>query len=165
MTSKLLRGFHIVALCIFVGSIPSHIILGILAQSAQDAEAFAVFHQAKYALTTGLTASGIGLTLFTGAILGLSRKSIFKMRWLQAKLILVSLIVINGAVVLAPLAEQMRDLAIAAVNTGALSSEFHVAETKESIAGAINLLLVFAIFYLAIFKPKFGTQSLEIKNG
>lgn len=165
MSAKLLRGLHIIALCIFVGSIPSHIILGILAQFAQDGAAFAVYHQAKYILTSGLTGSGIGLTLLTGLMLGLSNRRVFKMRWFQIKLALVLLVVLNGAVILTPIAQEMKELAVAAVGTGSLSSQFHVAETKETIAGAVNLLSLLFIIFLAVFKPKFGNRTVEATNG
>ena len=48
---KIIRVLHILAVCVFVGSIPGHIVLGELAKSAQGNEAFAVYQQAKYALT------------------------------------------------------------------------------------------------------------------
>lgn len=165
MNAKLMRGLHLIALCLFVGSIPSHIILGQLAQFAEDGDAFAVYHKAKFVLTSGLTVSGIALTLLTGLLFASSKRHLFKARWFRAKLALVFLIVINGAVILTPLAEQMKDLAVIAAQTGVLSSDFHIAESREAIAGAINIALILIVFYLVIFKPTFKTGTLETKYG
>lgn len=165
MNAKLLRGLHLIALCLFVGSIPSHIILGQLAQFAEDGDAFAVYHQAKYILTSGLTVSGIALTLLTGLLLASSKRQLFRARWFRAKLAVILLIVINGAVILTPLAEQMKDLAAIAAQTGILSNDFHLAETRETIAGATNIGLILTVFYLVIFKPTLKTNTLETNNG
>jgi len=162
MTIKTLKVFHVLALCIFVGSIPAHIILGGIAQSAQDAETFAVLHQAKYVLTYGLTTVGIALTLISGILLGLSQKHTFRTRWLRTKLFLVLAIVINGAIILTPTAERMKNMAMDAMNSGALSPEFHAAENQEAIAGAINIVLILVIFILAIVKPSLGSPSKEV---
>lgn len=163
MTSKILRGLHLLAICVFVGSIPAHIVLGSMAASSltpnSGNEAFALYFEAKYALTVGLTMSGIGLTVLSGVMLGTSKRSMFKDRWLRLKLLLVAAIVINGTFVLTPLAEQMRDLAVAAIGTNPLTAEFQALEHTEAIAGAINLALIITVVFVTALKPRLGTSA------
>ncbi len=161
MTLKVLKVFHIVALCVFVGSIPAHIVLGGLAQSSQGAESFAALHQAKYALTVGLTGAGIAVTVVSGILLMLSRRALLRTRWLRLKLFLMAIIVFNGAAILTPLAEQMKDMALLAIDTGVLSSNFHNLENRESFAGAINLLLILTVLVLSVVKPPLRWVSRE----
>ncbi|MBT6096119.1 MAG: DUF2269 family protein [Rhodospirillaceae bacterium] len=163
MMRKLTRTIHILAVCIFVGSIPAHIVLGQLANShligGGTMETFAAYQQAKYGLTIGLTTAGIILTLLSGVALVIRRKPLLRQNWLRAKLCVVAAIAINGAAVLTPLAEQMRDLAVAAVETGALDAAFHAAENTEAIAGAINLALIVVAIALAVFKPQLRIRA------
>ncbi len=160
---KLTRTIHILAVCVFVGSIPAHIVLGQLANShligGGTMEIFAAYQQAKYALTIGLTTAGIVLTFLSGAALVMGRKPLLRQNWLRAKLAVVALIAINGAVVLTPLAEQMRDLAVTAIKSAALDAAFHAAENTEAVAGAINLALIVIALVLAVFKPKFPARA------
>lgn len=161
---KTTRMIHLLALCLFVGSIPAHIFVGRLAGPAQGTEAFAVYLTAKQSLTTGLTFTGLVLTLITGALLAASSKGVFRQRWLRLKLILTPLIVINGALILSPLGERMKDMAVAAA-AGPLPAEFHAAVTREAVAGAINLLLILAIVALSVFRPKLGAGPGKIRDG
>jgi uncharacterized membrane protein len=161
MTGKLLKVFHFVALCVFIGSIPTHIILGVIAQSSTGAESFAAIHHAKYVLTFGLTGTGIALSLVSGALLVLTRKAVLRKRWMRTKLLLVVAIVFNGVIVLSPLAEQMKVMAMAAVDSGALSPDFHAVESQEAVAGAVNLTLILIVIILAVVKPSLGSKSRE----
>ena len=135
MTGKLLKVFHFVALCVFIGSIPTHIILGVIAQSSTGAESFAAIHHAKYVLTFGLTGAGIALALMSGVLLVLTRKAMLRKRWMRTKL--------------------------AAVASGALSPDFHAVESQEGVAGAVNLILILIVIFLAVVKPSLGSKTRE----
>lgn len=156
----LLKTLHIVALCVFVGSIPSHIVIGAVAERAGDAVAFAHYHDVKYLLTQVLTRAGLIAAVTTGVLVTLTRRAAWRQRWLQAKLILVLLIVLNGMAVLTPIAGEMAALAAAAAEQGPLDPRFAMLHQREGIAGAVNLLAIVAVIYLAVARPVLGGRAV-----
>ncbi|MCW9034338.1 MAG: DUF2269 family protein [Rhodospirillales bacterium] len=155
---KFLKGVHILALCIFVGSVPAHIVLGAVADPTGDYQSFAIFHQAKYLLTYTLTTAGVIAVILSGLLLAISNKGMLKQRWLQIKLALVALIALNGGLILTPLAEKMTALAVKAAQSGTLETTFADLAGRESIAGAANILLIITVVFIAIYKPAFGQK-------
>lgn len=170
MTTSL-RIMHLLAVCLFIGSIPAHILLGQAAQSVlrawsdpQQALLFATYHQAKLLLTQGLTLSALIATGVSGLALGLAlavgrgRSSaaagFFRQpSWLWVKLGMVALVGLNGALFLTPWATEMTALATQAMESGqALPSRFQALQQWESLAGGINILLLTGILTLSVIK-------------
>ncbi|MCB2101990.1 MAG: hypothetical protein KDE22_14025 [Rhodobacterales bacterium] len=154
--TRLLKGLQLIALCVFVGSIPAHIVIGALAEGAADAEAFALHHQVKHVLTQGLTGAGLAATGISGVLLLLARRDLLRRRWMQVKLAAMALIAANGGLVLMPLAGRMADLAARAAADGALDPAFAGLAHQESLAGAANLGLILLALGLAVAKPRLG---------
>jgi hypothetical protein len=162
LKKKLLLIVHILAVCVFVGSVPPHIMLGILADRATDIETFAFYIEAKYFLTVFLTGSAIVVALLSGILAGISREGRFRDRWLRLKVLLVGAIAINGAAVLTPLAKTMRDTVAAAVPDGLRPEAFESLAATESIAGAINIALIVIVVALAVLKPALRRDNREV---
>ncbi len=159
--NKFLKIIHLLGLAAFVGSIFGHILLGNLSDPEADLAGFAVLVQAKYMNVLLLTMSGLILMLLTGIALmwrrGMTPK---KLRWMGVKLVLVTLIALNGTFVLTPLSRDMATLAQDAVTTGHLPTAFYDLQTKEDVFGIANLAMILGVISLAVAKP-----ALRRKNG
>ncbi len=158
---KALKYLHIIALCVFIGSIPSHIVIGALAEAASDLQTFAAHHHAKQVLTANLTLFALAATILSGLLLGITRRSLFKCRWLQLKLAFIVLIALNGVFFLTPIATEMAALANAAVASGVLDEKFADLRSRESVGGVVNLLSIFIVVALAVVKPRFGQAASQ----
>src|SRR5690606_4181808 len=103
---KTLKVAHFVGLALFLGSIPGHILLGRLADPA-DLPGFALLMHAKYVSVLALTLSALFLTLLSGIALMLRRgMTPNRIRRMAVKLVLVALIMLNGTLVLRPVAAE-----------------------------------------------------------
>jgi len=153
MKHKLPRLCHLLAVCLFVGSIPTHIILGEVAQTVSDPYRFAIYHKAKLILTIGLTASALATAVMSG-LWGMWRhRDYLRAGWFRLKLIIVSLIAVNGGIILTPTARRMADMALTAHATGqALDPAFQGLLIQEAIAGGLNLVLI-VVVSLAVYRP------------
>ncbi|CAA6604317.1 conserved membrane hypothetical protein [Rhodospirillaceae bacterium LM-1] len=156
MSVGIIKFVHIVAVCIFVGSIPCHIILGIQAERAANLGEAALLLQTKFLLTTALTGSGLVASLISGLLLALKGRVFLKARWLAAKIALAALISLNGVLLLTPLAGEMAELAATAQDVGPRLAELR---GKEGLAGAINLASILALLFLVVVKPSLGQKS------
>jgi len=156
---NLIKTIHLIAVCVFVGSIPGHIVLGALGDPAENLVAFADYHAAKHALTLGLTVSGLMLAILSGIGLAALHRDHLTRRWLQFKIVLVGLITLNAALVLVPVSGAMAALARDAVAHGTLAPAFNDLAAREAMAGAANLAMIVAVFVLAVFRP--GRQRTE----
>lgn len=151
---KTLKIAHFFALAVFLGSIPGHIVLGRLADPAADPEGFALLMHAKYVSALALTLPGLALMLLTGVALMLRRGiAPHRLRWMAAKLVLVALVALNGALVLTPLARELAASAQDAVAIGGLPAGFAELARRESAFGAANLAMILAVIGLAVVKP------------
>jgi len=158
---KTLKAAHFVGLALFLGSIPGHILLGRLADPA-DLPGFALLMHAKYASVLALTLPALILTLLTGIALMLRRgMTPNRIRWMAVKLVLVAMIVLNGALVLRPVGAEMAHSARAAVKTGTLSPAFASLERREGAFGAANLVMILAVIGLAVFKPRWRRHETK----
>lgn len=163
---KILKSAHLVGLALFLGSIPGHIVLGRLADPAADLQGFALLMQAKYVSVLALTLPGLALVLLSGSALMLRRgMTPDKLRWMAAKLALVALISLNGALVLTPLAREIAAAAQAAVAAASLPAGFADLTRRESAFGALNLAMVFAVIALAVFKPSLRRAAVTARAG
>lgn len=148
---NLLRFVHFIALAVFLGSVGGHILLGALT-GEPGSDAFLTMVTAKRDSATYLTLPALAVTLASGTALALSGPGLTKARWLRLKVGLAVLVTLNGALLLAPLAERIA--AEAARPAPMLAASLR----QESVFGAINLALVLTIFALAVFRPRLGAK-------
>lgn len=160
--TKLVKTVHLIAMAVFVGSIPGHIVLGALGDPAEDLAAFAAYHAAKHALTLALTVSGLALVIVSGLVLAGLQRGLLKRRWLQVKIVLVALITLNAAVFLVPLSGAMAALARDAVTQGTLAPAFAGLAAREAVSGAANLVMIVAVIALAVFRP--GRRTAQART-
>jgi uncharacterized membrane protein len=150
---RLLRVVHFVALAVFLGSVPGHILLGQLATA--DPAAAPALLRAKLAMIETFTLPGLAVLALSGAGLAIAARAPWhRRRWLVAKLALVLAVGANGALVLLPIARRQAELSRAA--PGAPTEEFRRLEMRESVAGAANLVTIAGIIALAVYRPGFG---------
>lgn len=163
--AKVTKIVHLIAMAVFVGSIPGHIVLGALGDPTANPAAFADYHAAKHALTQVLTVSGLTLTVLSGTMLAIMRRELLKQRWLRIKIALVVLITLNAALFLVPLSGALAELAQTAVTQGTLPPEFDGLAAREGITGAVNLAMIVAVIALAVARPgRTAQRALEINR-
>jgi hypothetical protein len=162
---QVLKSIHVIAACVFVGSIPAHIALGVMADGIGDPAAFAVLHRAKYMLTVNLTLIALAAVMGVGVLMALQRQTLFARRWLQVKGALVLLIALNGMFVLMPVAEEMAKMAADAAGGGVLDPDFAGLKLREGIAGAVNLCAIAAVIFLGVAKPGLGQSAGYVAGG
>ncbi|HXX85673.1 MAG TPA: hypothetical protein VEN29_17055 [Casimicrobiaceae bacterium] len=84
-----------------------------------------------------------------------------KARWIAAKLVLVTLITLNGVFVLPPVARDLAISAQTAATTGSRPPAFTELERRESLFGDANLAMILATIALSVFRP--GSRGTETK--
>lgn len=156
--SKALRLLHLIGVCLFVGSIPAHILLGAVADPAGDPVTFAATIAGKDLLTRTLTLAGLVIAGVTGVALAFARGGVLSRRWLRVKVLLVALAALNGGLLLTPIAGEMAMLAARAVDTGVLDPAFAKLTAREAPLGALNLVLIVAVLALAVWRPRLGEK-------
>jgi len=81
-------------------------------------------------------------------------------RWMAAKLVLVTLITLNGVLVLRPVARDLAFSAQTAATTGSPPPAFAELQRRESLFGDANLAMILATIALSVFRPgSRGTQT------
>lgn len=152
---KFVKFVHLLAVAIFIGSIPTHIVLGELAAHRVEISDIVALHDAKVDITHWLTTSGIIVALLSGASLLNQRRQLLKQNWMKVKMALVAIIVLNGIMALTPFAETLLSLAqTAQTNASVLGDEYAKTQQYEAIAGAINIAMILAVTALAVFRPR-----------
>lgn len=164
VVDKTLKVVHLIALTLFFGSIPSHILLYVLAERATDLQSFATLMHAKYVCVTALTLPALLVTLVSGAPLMVRQQlTPNKARWMAAKLVLVALITLNGVFVLLPVA---RDLSLSAQTAARAENrppELAQLERREALYGDANIAMILATIAISVFRP--GSRRSEMKPG
>lgn len=146
-----IKAVHYLAMSSFIGSIFTHILLGILFSEAEPAALLTIL-QVKAILTQFLIFGGIAISVLSGAGLLVTSKSTPRIRpWLVVKLTLVVGIILNAALVLAPIGVQRVDIAARAL-PGMPPLQFWELGMREDIFGAVNLILVLCVVALSILK-------------
>ncbi len=165
---KSLKIFHFIGLAVFFGSIPAHILLGIMADQYAGTEAFASIYRIKYMNTLFLTTPGLVLMLVTGITMMLKgRMTPNQVRWMALKLPLVTLIALNGFFILTPAGKEIAEIAEASLKlqgaglqaTG-LPDAFHTVKTKEDIFGTLNLIMILIVVSTSVIKPRLRKKAL-----
>ncbi len=152
-TTKLL---HLIGLVMFLGGILSSIVMNSVVGVSTDA--LLIYHQRLFvsAFTWALTIPGMWILIVAGSLTALAGKCrLVEHRWLIAKLVLGTLILINGTFILAPLVSQVTSIAEESAARGQLLPTYMPFKAKEDMYGIANFLMLVIAFLLAVYKPGF----------
>lgn len=144
---------HYLALTMFVGSIFSHIVLGITMGS--DFQRVVTILEVKSTITATLICSGLIILVVSGFLLAFIRRRRGVQAWLKVKLFFVTLIIANAFFVLSPLGLERVSQAKIALSNGSFESSFLKLGLKEDIFGTANLVMVLIIITLSIRRRVF----------
>ena len=160
MIYKLLKAVHLVALTLFLGSVFGHIVQGMVPGGDAVPATILFVRQSIDVATRNLTMPGLALLLATGIAMSLLRKGGFGAhRWLTAHQVLGVIVVVIGMAVLVPTGRELLGSAQGLVD-GALSLADHATlARRESIFGAVNVLLALLALTLVIAKPTLRRRS------
>ena len=136
---RLLKLAHLVSLVAFLGSILTFILISTLAEGSSLENL--VF--ARRIVSTGtnvLTLPGMWLLALTGIWMGFKRYG-FTRRFIHLKLFVIALVVVIAHFFVAPAVHSATEAANLSLAQGHLLPEYNTAYLRESIFGAINVLL------------------------
>jgi len=146
---------HLSGLIMFIGGIVSSIAMNHVTLKSEDAAL--VYHQRLFVseITSVLTIPGMWILIISGGLMAFAERSrLFGHRWLIAKLLLASAVVINGAFILTPLVDQVTALAEQSSSQGHLLRSYVTLKAEEDLYGTLNFIMLIAAFFLAILKPQ-----------
>jgi hypothetical protein len=150
------KAVHIIGLALFLGSILGHAIMSVVPGSGSEAQTTLVLRQGIEAATLYLTLPGLTLLVVSGLVLTLRGKFGFgRVRWLTVHQLLALAIVVNAVFVLLPTGDAL----LAAAESwarGGTAAEFQSTAVRESVAGAVNIVLAVAAVFVAAIRPRLG---------
>jgi hypothetical protein len=149
----MLRGvklFHFGGLVIFLGSIITFIVISALVENA-SLENMAFGRKIISTGTNVLTLPGIWVLAITGIWMGYKRYGM-RQRYFQLKLLIIALILLNAHFVVVPAVSSATDLAVQSLAQGQLLPEYRGAYIKESIFGALNVLLTITAAVVGVWR-------------
>lgn len=148
--NRTLKLAHLVGLVLFLGSIFTFIVVSALVDGA-SLENLAFGRRIISRGTVVLTLPGLWLMVITGLWMGYRRYG-FASRFVQIKLALAILIVLNAHLVIVPAADHATTLAEISRASDQLLPEYHAAYLRETVFGAVNVLLAIAAAVVGIWK-------------
>ncbi len=143
------RLVHVIGLVLTLGSICTFLVVSSVIDGA-SVEGIALGRRIISAGTNALTLPGKSLLALGGIGMGLLRYGV-KDRFFQLKLLL-ALIAVNGAIFVAPSVSAATELAVRSLSEGRLLAEYGPAYARESIFGAVNVVLMLAATVVGVWK-------------
>ena len=141
---SVIKFIHLLGIILFLGSIFTFILVSALVQDKPLSD-LAFGRQVIAAGMKMLTLPALWIILLSGILLG---KGKWQGKYFQVKLALGLVILLNAHFVIADAVLHASRLAAGASVTGVLSPDYLLAYTKESVMGAVNVLLaLFAMGY------------------
>lgn len=147
---KGLKLIHVFGMILFLGSILTFVLISTLIEGAGLEEV--VF--GRKIISTGtsvLTLPGMWMLAVTGILTGYLRYG-FRQRYLQIKLLIMLLIVCNAYLFVVPAVSAATELAEQSLASGQLLDEYVSAYMRESLFGAVNVLLVLAAAVVGVWR-------------
>jgi hypothetical protein len=154
---KTAKALHFIGLAMFLGSILGHIAIGFVPGAKDQPQAMLFGRQAIEIATWSLTIPGLALLVVTGLFmtfhggLGFGRR-----RWLTTHQIIGALILLNAALILVPVGDDLFGAASQIVHGGGSREAFAALAARERMFGAANLVLALATIFVAVLKPALG---------
>jgi len=141
---SVIKFIHLLGIILFLGSIFTFILVSALVQDKPLSD-LAFGRQVIAAGMKMLTLPALWIIVLSGILLG---KGKWQGKYFQVKLALGLVILLNAHFVIADAVLHASRLAAGASVTGVLSPDYLLAYTKESVMGAVNVLLaLFAMGY------------------
>ncbi|MDD3557776.1 MAG: hypothetical protein PHW27_04310 [Melioribacteraceae bacterium] len=147
---QILKLLHFIGLTIFLGSIITFVVISNLIEGA-SLENILFGRNVISARTFLLTLPAMWLIAVTGIWMGYKKYGI-KNRFFQLKFFLILLIVLNAHFLVTPAVTLATELATQSYEQGNLLSSYYDAYMKESIFGAINVLLTITAAVIGVWR-------------
>jgi len=152
---RVLKLAHLGGLIMVLGSISTFIVISTLIEGA-SLENIAFGRNIISTGTKVLSIPGIWVLAITGVCMGYKRYGL-KQRFFQLKLLLITLIVINGYFFVLPLVTSATEIAVRSLAHGQLLPEYRALYMQESILGTVNILILVVAAVIGVWKV--GAQS------
>ncbi len=150
---RTLKFAHYLGLTLFLGSIFTFLVVSTLTKGGSLTDLLF----ARRVISTGtfvLTLPGMWLIAISGTVLMLREYGFNEYRWLNIKNVAIILIILNSYFFIVPAMTEALELAQASVLAGTLNPDYGSAYMKESVFGAVNVLLVLASMAVGIWKSR-----------
>ena len=147
---RALKLTHIVGLVIFLGSILTFVVISALIENA-SLENIAFGRRIISTGTSVLTLPGMWLIAVTGFCRGYLLYG-WQQRFFQIKLLLVTLIILNAYLFIVPAATSATEIAVRSLAEGQLLPEYKAAYMRETIFGAVNVLLALTAAVVGVWR-------------
>ncbi len=141
---------HFGGLVIFLGSILTFIVISAQIENA-SLENIAFGREIISTGTSVLTLPGMWLLAVTGLWLGYTRYGL-KQRFFQLKLVIISLVILNAHFFVVPAVTDATELAAQSLAQGQLLPEYRSAYIRESLFGALNVLLTLSAAAIGVWR-------------
>lgn len=151
-TQRALKLAHFLGLCLFLGSIVSFIVISTLAEGAGMSQ-LAFGRRVISAGTRAMTLPGMWLLAASGLALGLQRYG-WRSGFFRLKAGLMLAILLNAHGFVMPAVSEATELAQQAAQTGQLSAAYAQAYGRETICGALNIMLCLAAAATGVWRPR-----------
>lgn len=148
--NRLLKLAHFVGLIIFLGSIFTFIVISTLTKNA-SLENLAFGRSIISTGTLVLTLPGMWVLAVSGIFMGIRRYGV-KNRFVQIKFILITAIILNAYFFVVPAAQMASAIANRSLIIGHLLPGYADAYQRETLFGAINVLLTMTAAVVGVWK-------------
>lgn len=157
---KLVKALHVLGVVLFFGSILGHAVVGLAETVHDSAQTRFVARQIIDAATWYLTVPGLALLALTGLGMIIMRgKSLLGMRWMVVHLTLAGLVLLNAILVLLPTGHVILAAANELAAGAGKTADMLIAEKREAVFGAINILLCLTAVFTGVVKPHRGRKA------
>lgn len=158
---KMAKALQFVGLAMFLGSILGHIAIGFVPGARDQAQPMLFGRQAIEIATWSLTVPGLALLAVTGLFMIVrGRLGSWRCRWLATHQIIGVLILLNAALMLVPVEDDLVDAASKIVQGSRSIEAFAALAGRERVFGAANVILALAAIFVAVLKPALGKSGL-----
>lgn len=113
--------------------------------------------------TNILTLPGMWILAVSGFVLGYRRYGL-KQHFFQFKLLLITLIIINAHFFVVPAVSEATTLAMQSLTQGQLLEEYKSAYMRESLFGALNVILTVAAASIGVWRVGVKSKSRSLGN-
>ncbi len=155
---KGVRLLHFLGLICFLGTIITFTIISSLLENS-TLEQLAFGRTIISTGTTILTLPGMWVIALTGIWMGYRQYGI-KQRFFQLKLLLISVIIANAYLFVAPAVEMATTIAHQSLQAGKLLPDYQTAYLRESTFGALNVLLTLAAATIGVWRV--GAKDVRV---
>jgi len=159
--SKAIKALHLIGVIMFFGSILGHITVGLVPGVADDPNTALFAREAIAVATTYLTLPGLALALLSGIYMAAKRGgSVFRTRWLMLHALFGTVIVLNAALVLYPIGQELLEAALQVAKGALPIDQLGDMAGREAAFGAVNVVLCLVMVFVAVVKPRIGQPKL-----